>query len=218
MVGLKVKKMDELFKDLDVYRTQEEMKQYFEHTQQMIHQNREYIKLARLKKGRFKKFFEEFYPLYCFSQSSYCPRNSKLKLIIGSQGYDGLILQPDGTEKRIEITSYKDGKLEFEDAQRVNSGNFALPRIQTEGSVEEYIEKVLENIQKKSKKDYSGASILFVVHTFHYFEAYGKSSAAFIRTLKKEMKNTDFRADKIYLLELNQPESESVKQNIHFIK
>lgn len=32
------------------------------------------------------------------------------------------------------------------------------------------------------------------------------------------MKNTDFRADKIYLLELNQPESESVKQNIHFIK
>src|SRR6478609_9225427 len=149
--------MDELFKDLDVYRTQEEMKQYFEHTQQMIHQNREYIKLARLKKGRFKKFFEEFYPLYCFSQSSYCPRNSKLKLIIGSQGYDGLILQPDG-------------------------------------SVEEYIEKVLENIQKKSKKDYSGASILFVVHTFHYFEAYGKSSAAFIRTLKKEMKNTDFRA------------------------
>ncbi len=47
-----------------------------------------------------------------------------MKLIIGSQGYDGLILQPDGTEKRIEITSYKDGKLEFEDAQRVNSGNF----------------------------------------------------------------------------------------------
>ncbi|WP_377260781.1 MULTISPECIES: hypothetical protein [Priestia] len=41
-----MKKMDELFKDLDVYRTQEEMKQYFEHTQQMIHQNREYIKLA----------------------------------------------------------------------------------------------------------------------------------------------------------------------------
>ena len=143
--------MDELFKDLDLYRTQEEMKQYFEHTQQMIHQNKEYIKLARLKKG-VSKVFEEFYPLYCFSQSSYCPRNSKLKLIIGSQGYDGLILQPDGTEKRIEITSYKDGKLEFEDAQRVNSGNFALPRIQTEGSVEEYIEKVLENIQKEQKR------------------------------------------------------------------
>ncbi|MCJ7986173.1 hypothetical protein MUB16_22900 [Priestia sp. OVL9] len=55
-----MKKMDELFKDLDVYRTQEEMKQYFEHTQQMIHQNREYIKLARLKKGRFKKFLKSF--------------------------------------------------------------------------------------------------------------------------------------------------------------
>ncbi|PRS35484.1 hypothetical protein C6W19_18170 [Bacillus sp. RJGP41] len=198
------------------------MKKYFEDKKQIINTDVEYIQLARLKIGRFKKFLEEFYPLYCFSQSKYCDQNSKLTVLIGNQGYDGLIIQPDGKEIRVEITSYLDGRWEFEDAQRLNKRGFGDVRFRDTKDLEsralDYLEKVIGNIKKKSNKNYNGTSILFVVDTTDYFESFWNSSESFIERLKNEIFNIEFMADEIYLLVLNDQNIKQIDQNIYFIK
>ncbi|MDR7076126.1 hypothetical protein J2Y03_001129 [Neobacillus niacini] len=87
-----MKNINHIFNDLEEYRTPLEMKKYFEEKKQIINDNNEYVKLARIKKGRIKEFLEEFYPLYLFSQSKFCDDDSKCKIILGNQGYDGSII------------------------------------------------------------------------------------------------------------------------------
>ncbi|MEH7504930.1 hypothetical protein V7152_23460 [Neobacillus drentensis] len=217
-----MKNINHLFTDLEEYRTPFKMKKYFEEKKQIINRNNDYKKLARLKKGRIKEFLEEFYPLYLFSQSKYCNEYSKCKIILGNQGYDGSIIQQDGRERRIEITSYTDGKWEFEDAKRVNSRGFGDVRFKDYNSLDDrtpdYFNKIVENIKKKSQKNYSGVSILFIVNTFDYFEVYDNDSQPFIDKLIKEILNIEFMADEIYLLALNEQGVSEINQNVYLIK
>ncbi|TYS51341.1 hypothetical protein FZD51_03760 [Bacillus infantis] len=198
------------------------MKQYFEMKKHIINSDEEFIHLARLKKGRFKEFLEEFYPLYCFSQSRFCDGNSQLSIIIGNQEFDGSLIQPDGKEKRIEISSYIDGAWQFKDAQRINQRGYGEIRFGDTNDLEsralEYLEKIIVNIKKKSKKNYTGTTMLFVVDTTDYFEAFYNSSTSFIERLKQEVRKIDFLADEIYLLVLNDQDISQINQNIFFIK
>ncbi|MCQ6265593.1 hypothetical protein M1K46_07940 [Fictibacillus sp. WQ 8-8] len=217
-----MKNINHLFNDLEEYRTPLEMKRYFEEKKQNINKNNEYVKLARLKKGLIKEFLEEFYPLYLFSQSKYCDVNSKCKIILGNQGYDGSIIHQDGTEKMIEITSYMDGKWEFEDAKRLNLRGYGDIRFNDNNSLDDrtpvYFSKIVENIKKKSQKNYSGVCILFVVNTFDYFEIYDNSSQEFVNKLIKEIAKIEFIADEIYLLVLNEQGVSQIDENLYLIK
>ncbi|WP_238378781.1 hypothetical protein [Halalkalibacillus sediminis] len=211
--------LDDLFTDLEEYRTPQEMKLYFEKKKQIINNNEKYISIARLKTGKVKKFIEEFYPLYLFSQSRFVDNYAKCKIILGNQGYDASIVQKDDTESFIELTSYIDGKWEYQDAKRLNSRGYGDIRfgdyknLNARGN--DYLKDVLKNIKKKSLKDYSGISLLFAVDTFDYFEVYDHSSKPFIKELIKEIKSFKFKADKMYLMVINNQNASQIDQNIY---
>lgn len=212
---------DDLFTDLEEYRTAQEMRLYFEEKMKIINENEEFRKIARLKKGKVKKFMEEFYPLCLFSQSRFIGENAKCKIVLGNQGYDVSIIE-DGTEKNLEITSYIDGKWEFDDAIRLNERGYGDIRFNDYKSLNdralEYLEKVLKNIRKKSMKDYSGVSLLFVVDTFDYFEVYNNDSQPFIDKLINEIKIIEFKAEEVFLIFLKENTLNQIDQNIYLIE
>lgn len=217
-----MKSGDDLFRDLDKFRTPGEMKKYFNNKKQIINNDMKYTKLARLKKGRFKEFFEEFYPLYCFSQTKYYDDNAKCKIVIGNQNYDAVIKMPNGTEKKIEITSRIDGKWEYKNAQKLNQQSIGNFRFNDSFSLGEralnYLDKIIVNANRKSLKNYNGVSLLFVVDTYDYFEVFNNSSKQFILTLKDRMSNIEFVAEEVYLLILNNKDIEQINNNIYLIK
>jgi hypothetical protein len=99
-----LKLADDLFRGIEIFRTAEEMKDYFKIKKIIINSDKEYKEMARLRKGMFKKFLEEFYPLYCFSCSRFCNTDSKMKIVVGNQRYEAIVLN-DGKEEKFEFTS-----------------------------------------------------------------------------------------------------------------
>jgi len=217
-----MKNANEFFKDLEGFRTPQEMEQYFNKKKQIIINDEEYTKLARLKKGRFKEFLEEYYPLYCFSQSNFCNEDSKCKIIIGNQNYDGIIIKPNGVKKRIEITSYIDGKWEYKNAEKLNEKGIGNLRFGDFKSLEEraldYLDDILHNAKKKSNKNYQGVSLLFAVSTTDFFGVFNNSASQFIATLKNEISKIEFVADEVYLLILNDQGIDQINENIYRLK
>ncbi|GGA18058.1 hypothetical protein GCM10008018_72620 [Paenibacillus marchantiophytorum] len=84
----------EFFKDLDEFRTPQQMRTYFENKKTEITSNKVLNDLARLKTGRYKEFLEEFYPLYLFSQSKYVPENALVRILLGNQSFDAIVKFP----------------------------------------------------------------------------------------------------------------------------
>lgn len=217
-----MKRADSFFSDIEVFRTPAEMKLYFDSKVNIIKDDVEYNSLSSLKKGLFKEFLEEFYPLYCFSQSRFCDKNSKLKIVIGNQGYDAIIINPDGAEIKLEFTNYIDGKFEFEDAKLLNSRGYGNIRFKDYKDLDsralEYLSKILQNAKKKSEKSYEGVSIVFAVNSFDYFEIYDNNSQGFVELIKEELRKMIFQADSIYLLIFNDKKINEIDNNIYIVK
>ncbi|NQX66673.1 hypothetical protein HQN90_11095 [Paenibacillus alba] len=214
--------INDLFNELEILRTPFEMKDYFDRIIFLINEQPELLEQARLNKGKYKQFIEEFYPLYCFSQSKYCKHNSRLKIIIGNQPYDAIMHLEDGTEEKFELTNYIDGEWEFFNAKELNKSGIGKIRFNDTRNLvareQEYLQKIMKNVEKKSKKDYSHANIIFVVNTSDYFEVYGRSSRSFVRRLKDELMNVKLNAKTIFLLVLNNQSIDSINENLLLIK
>lgn len=213
--------LDFILNDLEEFRTPIEMKDYFESKKEIINSNKEYRSLARLKKGLIKKFLEEFYPLYCFSQSKYCKSDSQMKIIPGNQGYDAIIKHTDGKECKFEFTSYIDGKWEYEDALIINNRGYGDIRFNDYKDLNsrslDYLDKVLKNVMKKSEKDYTGVNIIFIVNTFDYFEVYNNDSKPFIDTLISKILEIPMKAEKVYLMVFNS-DIRYIDDNVYLIR
>lgn len=213
---------EQLFIDIEEYRNTKEMKDYFNYIYVSTRDDQELMEQSRLKKGRYKQFLEEFYPLYLYSQSLYCNENSKMRIVLGNQQYDAILIHPDGTEERFEFTSYIDGEWEFQDAKKLNERGYGDIRFDDHNSLDErdqeYIKKIRKNAIKKSTKDYSEVSLMFVVNTFDYYEVYGRESNEFVSLLKDEILNIKFKAKRLFLLVLNNQGVENINQNLYLLQ
>ncbi len=214
--------LNQLFHDLDKPRTHKEMEEYFHDIKSTTNRSDKLTKLARLKKGRYKEFLEEFYPLYCFSKSKYCTNASRMKIVVGNQGYDAVIIIEDGSEEKYEITGYQDGKWDSINAKSLNESGIGVVNITCVKSLEEkgndYFLKTMVNVENKAKKDYSDTNIIFVVNTHSYFEVFDNDSNTFINRLRNEIGRLGIRANKIYLLRLGNQGLEEIDKNIFIIK
>lgn len=221
-MGYEVKRADDLFSDIEICRTPEEMKTYYESMRDNVKSDTEYSNMARSKKGLFKEFLEEFYPLYCFSQSRFCDKESKLKIVLGNQGYDAILINPEGKEIKLEFTSYIDGKWKYEDALTINSRGYGNIRFSDHKDLSsrslDYLEKILLNVKNKSDKSYVGISIVFIVNTFDYFEVYNNDSQQFVNLIMYEIGKINFRSDTIYLMVMNDKNISEIDNNLYVIK
>ena len=213
--------LEQLFHDLDKLKTPKEIDKYFHDIKSITNRSDELTKLARLKIGGYKEFLEEFYPLYCFSKSKYCREASKMRIVIGNQGYDAVIIFNDGSEERYEITGYQDGEWDKINAKQLNETGAGIVNVEWVESIAEkqkkYLRKVMENVNNKAQKDYTGVNIIFVVNTFDHFEIFDQDSNNFINELIKAISDINLRAKNIYLLRLRNCGIEEIDTNLFVV-
>jgi hypothetical protein len=209
----------EFFKDLEIYRTPAQMKDYFEMKLLEITDNKEYVELARLKRGRYKEFLEELYPLYLFSQTKYVSSDSEIRLVVGNQSYDGLLKLPNGHIQKIEITEYIEGHKERKDAEKINEHGYSEMRIgdtrDLQTKADDYMEKVIANAYKKAQKDYLGVSIIILINTLLYLDIWQLNTVEFIDRLLSRLRELQFNSDAVYLLVRNSDPVEDINKNIY---
>ncbi len=212
----------QLFHDLEKLRTPKEIEEYFHEIKSITNRSDELAKLARLKKGRYKEFLEEFYPLYCFSKSKYCKEASTMKIVVGNQGYDALIIFKDGSEEKYEITGYQDGEWDYLNAKQLNKSGIGIVTVAWTKNIAEkqknYLFKVMENVKNKAEKDYKDINIIFVVDTFWYFEIFDQDSSTFIAELINVIGDVSLRAKNIFLLRLRNQGIEEIDNNVFAVK
>ena len=198
-----MKSADELFKDIEQYRNLDDMIKYFETKKEIINRDFELKKLANLKKGRFKVFLEEFYPLLLFMQTSHCDKKAIATICIGNQGYDAIIKTEDQIRK-LEFTIYHDGAFEYKDGIKLNSdgvGNFRYDDgLSLEARAQKYLENTIKNVKKKQTKDYKGIELVFLISTYGYYEVFDNSSEKFKKQMIEILENEKFSSDSVYVI------------------
>lgn len=212
-----MKTADSLFVELDKWRTLKEMKEYYLKIKNICASDEKYMKMSRIRKGRFKEFLEEFWPLYCFANTTYCADKVKFKLVIGNQGYDAIIEDINGKQTKLEISSYIDGRLEHEEGKKLNETRMGIMRSINNEVSQVYYSRILENMNKKSKKQYTGIDMLFVVDTSSYFEALDYNSGPFVKSLIKNLEQIKFAANNIYLMIFNCQPINNINENTYLI-
>ena len=183
-----------------------------------IHSNKALKEAALLKKGKFKKFLEEFHPLYCFGQSKFCRSGSKMHIVLGNQGYDAVIIDPTGDITTMEITGYIDGKSDYLDGLKITERGFSEPRFKVPKCLEahrkDFLNLILEKTDKKRIRSYTGSDLLIVANTYNYFGVFESNDIQFVTVLKSELCKIPFQARNVYLLVLNNKPIESIDDNI----
>ncbi|WP_214874622.1 hypothetical protein [Exiguobacterium sp. CH10] len=211
-----------ILKDLSEYRTPTEMKSYFEEVIQALKDDRMALEISRLRIGKFKEFQEEFVPAYVFSLSPYFPKDAKAKVIIGNQNYDFVLLYPNGTEEKFEVSSYINGPREVEIARALNEHGMWSSRLKSYEQLKKqattYIEETKKNMLKKSKKDYTHASLLFEVSTFEFSVIFHNEFDTSLLDLANFMYDTPFKAKHVYLIIQNGDDIPTVASNIIKVK
>jgi len=192
--------INELFEKIEMPMSPQEMQDYVYQIFDAVQKSKELLDAARLKKGLFKKFLEEFYPLFCYSQSKYCESNCKMNIVLGNQGYDAVLLNSDNTSIFFEITSFIDGKKDYKNAEKINKEGVSYINYISEGVHNKYKNLILKNLEKKSLKDYNNVNLILVVDTTLYFEVIDEDSTDFINELIDYIKNMSFSFNEIFLL------------------
>lgn len=211
-----------ILKDLSKYRSPSEMDNYFKEIIELLKRDRRALEVSRLRKGWFKEFQEEFVPAYVFSLSPYFPADAKVKIIIGNQNYDFVVLRPDGVEEKYEVSSYIDGEQEVEIAKALNEVGVWSSRLRSYENLEDrmatYMERTKSNIKNKSMKDYTGISLIFSVTTFQFSPVLNTRPEFSIESLVNFIQMTPFRAKHIYLIVEDGKDSHTVGSKILKIK
>ncbi|WP_214823192.1 hypothetical protein [Exiguobacterium sp. s28] len=211
-----------ILKDLSKYRFPSEMDSYFKEIIELLKRDRRALEVSRLRKGWFKEFQEEFVPAYVFSLSPYFPADAKVKIIIGNQNYDFVVLRPDGVEEKYEVSSYIDGEQEVEIAKALNEVGVWSSRLRSYENLEDrmatYMERTKSNIKNKSMKDYTGISLIFSVTTFQFSPVLNTRPEFSIESLVNFIQMTPFRAKHIYLIVEDGKDSHTVGSKILKIK
>lgn len=209
----------EFFKDLDEFRTPQQMRAYFENKKTEILSNKVLNDLARLKKGRYKEFLEEFYPLYLFSQSQYVPEDALVRIVLGNQSFDAIVKLSSGSEKKYEITDFIYGQDEREDAIFINQRGYSKMRIgdtrDLESKAYDYLEEVILNAKNKAQKNYKEVAIIILLDVFYYLEIWKLDTKRFIDIAIKRIRELPFNTDEVYLIVRNSDPVELIDENIY---
>ncbi len=170
--------IDEFFKDIETPRTVEEMDTYYQEIMNLVSGDPRLIKFARVRKGLFKEFYNEFIPLYRFVKSEYSDKGCRYNIVIGNQNYDGIIQRVGVVYKKVEISKYHDGHLRNKSAKELNSNGVTKVIVgDVDKAVETYINNFLDCVREKKRKNYIDTDIIFVIdsdETWPYLFDYNK--------------------------------------------
>lgn len=162
---------------------------------------------ARLKKGLYKKLFEEFDVLLEFTKLKYgTGENIKFKWVGDEQqgktiNYDGEIYIDGKLVEKVEITCPLFSKRDIDIAKELNKdGCSSLEVYDLETILDENKIKVKDKALNKNGKTTYDNTITLVVYMEDYRCFNNENYQAKLDELKNELKNVSFQFKNVYLL------------------
>lgn len=162
---------------------------------------------ARLKKGLYKKLFEEFDVLLEFTKLKYGnAENIKFKWVGEEQqgktiNYDGEIYKDGKLVEKVEITCPLFSKRDIDIAKELNKYGCSSAEVYDLDTIlDENKVKVKDIVLKKNRKTTYDNTITLVVYVEDYRCFNDENYQAKLDELKKELKKVSFQFKNVYLL------------------
>lgn len=151
--------------DLQNPRTPSQLGCFIEGIRRATRTNQTLRHAAIEKKGVFKQLVEEIIPVRAYALSQYPDDNVRISPILGNQGYDAEIHDLRGNLiERIEVTIPHDGARESKDLTQAVKYGYGECRVYEPGEEMRLLRPwLLETAKSKAEKDYSDATLLFVL-------------------------------------------------------
>jgi len=123
----------------------------------------------RENKGVYKKYKEEWLPIYFFMQEVEVYKGTKFRVVLGNQGYDGIIKIAE-SEKKVEVTTAIDGKKFMKDMKLLNNKGYSEVEVNDLFTAQFNKLKLIDStVNKKEVKDYKDTILIVNVDGFPEF-------------------------------------------------
>jgi hypothetical protein len=148
--------------DLEAPRTSSDLREFVERVHADVRAHRDELALGMTKRGIYKEFLDEVLPLCEFAEVEY-PADYAVRLVLGNQGYDALVYDPNGNEvDRLEFARPHDGQFASQSAKRVVEVGVGLMQATDPedplGSLYPFVDRTARS---KAQKDYGGVTVVF---------------------------------------------------------
>jgi hypothetical protein len=188
-------------------RTPVELEQYVREAYKYILSRPDLKKVARLRKGSYKKLIEELLPFSVFCSWKYGQRTDVLcHLVPGTPGRDAVIKDLSiGIEHSVEITWPIEGKLIISQARQLNLKGATDIEIWNHDDLTKQqlaIDRTIDIARKKALRDYrfsGGSTILFVFEDSLFWET-DPRHMGLLDLLVKDLRDIPLKAATVILM------------------
>lgn len=151
----------------------------------------------RLRKGYWKEFIEELYPLSIFTSSVYDDDSFQVELVLGNQGYDAQIFKDGIVINKVEIGWRIDGRANYKECIELNKKGFGSPVLVDKADKNRLLNQIVSLGQKKSLIDYSDVDLVIVIDNHSHFICQKNSEREAITHLRERLIKIKFRAKSV---------------------
>jgi len=189
-------------KDLEQIRTLYEAGQFIEDVK--INANVEDKKQIRSKRGVYRKYIQEYIPLFFYALHRYgIGSKVKIKANLGNENYDGIVLNSDDSElEKVEITYPIKGEEEFKDSIQLNKRGFTDVDVYGLDQINDIITAIIKKANDKAVKDYSRETLVIVVNPFPYFSLDDPEDIFKLNNLVEDLSKIEYIVKRVVLIAL----------------
>lgn len=193
---------------------------YYDNLYEEIIKSKRKIKNARLRRGLYKKLYEEFKVLLEYTKIRYKDDETiRLKWVGEEQqgktlNYDGEIYIKSKLIGKIEITCPLICKKDNDDAKELNQQGYTTTEVGDLQNKLEEIRNQIKNIanKKNSKKTYDNTiTLLIYMEDYKYFFEDVDICDNILKDIKRELQNIAYQFKEVYLLKNINGKKELIK-------
>ena len=182
-----------------------EMQEYIQGIRKFVKADKSEMHKFRCKEGLYKKYREEYLPLYEFGLYFYNSNPEYFyQLIKGNQNFDAEIANNEKLVERIEFTYPQFGKLNYIEAKGLNETGFSGIRLSDDITQLDLIKIILDTAKVKAQKDYSGTTLIIFIDDVFEFDISDADDMLVIQDVIQKLKAISFSALKVYFMILKQ--------------
>lgn len=193
---------------------------YYDKLYEEIIKNKRKIKNARLRRGLYKKLYEEFKVLLEYTKIKYKDdERIRLKWVGEEQqgktlNYDGEIYIKNKLISKIEITCPLICKKDNDEAKELNQQGYTTTEV---GDLQSKLEEIRNQIKdiankKNSKKTYDNTiTLLIYMEDYKYFFEDVDICDNILKDIKMELQNIAYQFKEVYLLKNISGKKELIK-------
>lgn len=192
--------------ELERPRTTKELREFLDQTFDAIRQDKNARKNARARKGLYKRLIEELWPLSWYFQNKYPDPGYRLKLQLGNQGFDAVVLDDQDTEiERMEASWPIDGNKHVATVRLLNETGCGPSEIYDDHlyKLRQVFQQTIGGAKKKAVRNYTvkgHSSLVIIVDPFPYYHADIPEHRAEVEGLVKHLSNIEYLVDEVVVL------------------